>query len=855
MPRIPTRDSLRQGVPRSTGGIVQAPRDFIGPALASAGNQISEVADREVRKEKQQQSSLELAKARSEWNTALLTEQNSYNPQDQPDYGAWDKRYKSRAPVLQKKAAENISDPVVRERFKLETNDDRVRVGLGINNNARRIASQARLTAAETSLDQLVNNAAQMDDSGAQGVFSDIKATLKDLVDTGVITPEEAASRSVKYARRFAVIRGKQLVDNDPAQARSILSGEKASPASLIKQFEGFRSSPYWDVNAQRVGYGSDTITTASGKVIKVKPGMTVSRADAERDLERRIGEFQGVIRGQVGDKAFDGLAPNVQAALTSMAYNYGSLPDSVAKAVKSGSIEEIATAIEARSTDNDGVNQKRRFEEAAIVRGADGNAYGRIAQRPLWAGSLSAEQRLTLLDQANTEVRRLDSYSAVKDKVRASELGGLIDSDLESIARTGEGVQGIEPGEVQTVLGPVKFKQWQDGQREARNFYNATNDMLALSGAELNERVASLKPEPGSKDFETQQSLFDRVDKQARKILTARNNDPATAADLAIPEAERQSIDPNQPTTFGPVIARRMATQQSLGILPENQKPLTQREAELVSSALRTMEPEQKLQYAAELAQAAGGTLERVLNQFGNKDQAARTEATIMSFARLGLDATARDAWRGQKALRDETATSLKGDDLKEAVRLEGELLNGLYDLETGEAKASAIAVARNLYAAMEVDQSFSEFNEDAYRWALKQAHGFDGTSGGIADRNGARIMLPVGVKTETFDRAIENLQDDDLSALSATGEAPFHYTLGGKWQQATADEIESGYLVPVGPGQYKVSIVNPAQSSPQYLVDRSTGDAWVLNLSENETVNTIAGRNNQEAWQRRRF
>lgn len=858
MPRIPTRDSLRQGVPRSTGGIVRAPRDFVGAGLASAGNQLSAVADVQLRKEKQQQSSLELAKARSEWNTALLVEQNSYNTQDIPDYGSWDKQYKYRAPILQNKAADNISDPVVRERFKLETNDDRVRVGLGINNDARRIATQARLTAADTSLDQLVGNAAQMDDEGAQGVFGDIKATLQDLVDTGVITKEEAANRSIKYARRFAVIRGKQLVDNDPAQARSVLSGEKASPASLIKQFEGFRSSPYWDVNAQRVGYGSDTITTASGQVIKVKPGITVSRADAERDLERRIGEFQSVIRGQVGDKKFEGLTPNVQAALTSMAYNYGSLPGSVAKAVKTGNVEKIADAIEARATDNDGVNQKRRLEEAAIVRGVDGNAYGRIAERPLWAGSLSPEQRLTLLDQANTEVRRIDSQSAVKDRVRAAELGGLIDSDLESIARTGEGVEGIEPGEVQAALGPVKFKQWQDGQRDAKDLYRATTDMPSLSNGELNARVAGLKPEAGAEDFEAQQELFNNAGKYAQRILKLRQDDPATAADMTLPENERlkQSFNPGQPATMAPIIARRMATQASLGILPENRKPLTNAEANAVGSSLREMDPEQKLAFSAELAQSVGGeSLRRILQQFGTKGQAAQTEATIMSMASMGLEATARDAWRGQKAIADGLVSKLAGDDKTSAEEIENTQLAGVYDIETASARQVAIDIARDLYAAHAADKKLTAFDADAYRWVLQQAHGFDGKTGGLTKRNSSSFMLPVGVDDDTFNRAMDNLQADDLKGLSQTGEPPHHYSLAGKWIKADLDDVQDSHLVAVGQGLYKVSITNPMANQPQYLMDRTTGQAWVLNLSDNETVTGIADRKNQEVWQRRRY
>ena len=419
MPRIPTRDSLRQGVPQSTGGIVQAPRDFVGGALEGVGNRIFNQAGEALQKEKQQQSALELARARSEWNTSLLTEQSSYSLDQNPDYEGWSKRYETRSPILQKRASANISDPEIRKQFVHETENDRVRVGLGIGSNAREAANTARLKAADTSLEQLLNNAVQVDDETAKGIFSDIRITRQGLVDAGVITAEKAAADSVRDARRFAAIRGRQMVDNDPVQARFILSGEEASAASLIRRFEGFRSTPYRDVSAQRAGYGSDTITTPSGQVVEVRPGMMVSRADAERDLERRIGELQGTIRKQAGHRQFADLAPNVQAALTSVAYNYGSLPDNVAGAVKSGDTEKIAAAIEARGANNGGITQKRWLEEAAVVRGVDGNAYGLIERKPLWARALDAQSRVALLDAADREVQRLDNQRTLQDRVR----------------------------------------------------------------------------------------------------------------------------------------------------------------------------------------------------------------------------------------------------------------------------------------------------------------------------------------------------------------------------------------------------------------------------------------------------
>ena len=107
--------------------------------------------------------------------------------------------------------------------------------------------------------------------------------------------------------RDTATAGGKQYEMGAPVQDPAI---------GLIQEFEGFRETPYWDVNAHRVGFGSDTITMPDGSVQKVAPGAQVSRADAERDLQRRVStEFVPIVRGAIGDQAFTQLNPNQRAA------------------------------------------------------------------------------------------------------------------------------------------------------------------------------------------------------------------------------------------------------------------------------------------------------------------------------------------------------------------------------------------------------------------------------------------------------------------------------------------------------------------------------------------------------------
>lgn len=141
----------------------------------------------------------------------------------------------------------------------------------------------------------------------------------------------------------------------------------------LLRKKEQFSDKPYWDVNALRAGYGSDTYTDKDGKVHRVTSSTRVSIDDAERDLERRTREFMSGARRDVGEKEWERLHPRAQAALTSMAYNYGSIGKggaNVADLARSGNLDALARDIETRLAAHDkGINAERRRQEAQLIR------------------------------------------------------------------------------------------------------------------------------------------------------------------------------------------------------------------------------------------------------------------------------------------------------------------------------------------------------------------------------------------------------------------------------------------------------------------------------------------------------
>lgn len=195
-----------------------------------------------------------------------------------------------------------------------------------------------------------------------------VTGDLDRLIDANPdLTPPE--KDELKRKARRAI--GQSHLDALPPEQVGALSRGRSAPVTtegLLRRFEGFREGAYWDVNAYRVGYGSDTVTLADGSIVKVTKDTKVTREDAERDLARRAREFSGVVERQVGPETWSALPSNVKAALTSVAYNYGSLPKTVVAAIATGDIQEIANSVRSLPA-----NRSRRAQEADIILGAPG--------------------------------------------------------------------------------------------------------------------------------------------------------------------------------------------------------------------------------------------------------------------------------------------------------------------------------------------------------------------------------------------------------------------------------------------------------------------------------------------------
>lgn len=254
------------------------------------------------------------------------------------------------------------------------------------------------------------------------------------------MTPEQETTARDETIKLLNESYHKARIKSDPAGAAKdlgVVQGNATGDAStraaaLLRGFEGFRTGTYFDVNAHRTGYGSDTITKADGSIQSVRKGDKVSRADAERDLARRTTEFENAAIKDVGGKEWSSLPENARAALISIAYNYGSLPNNVVSAIKTGDLGVIANSVDKLKSHNGGVNSKRRGKEAAIIRGEAGIAASNktiFADNPRFAG-MTAEDVIGLQQGAESELASLiasqkaANTAALADTKGAFQLG-----------------------------------------------------------------------------------------------------------------------------------------------------------------------------------------------------------------------------------------------------------------------------------------------------------------------------------------------------------------------------------------------------------------------------------------------
>ncbi len=356
---------------------------------------------------------------------------------------------------------------------------------------------------------------------------------------------------------------------------------------AVVKHFEGFLERPKMDTDGRlRAGYGSDTVTKADGTVAPVTADTVVTREDAERDLARRVPQFQAGIKQKIGNEKWDALSPQAQASLTSIAYNYGSLPDGVAEAVRSGG--DIAAAIRKLAGHNNGINASRRAREANNI--APGEAIPRSQVEMIEevkARGLPPQAEAAAVARIN---RSYELQHKVETQQRAAFKQKVDDSTAEAM-QTGVTSNPVPEADFLRHYGPAdgaaKYAEYKDDIVFGADW----KSLQTLSDVDQHKLLDARMPKPGAPGYAHAIKSQERLQKAVAKIQEQRRDDPAGAVSRMPAVQDAFALyDPKNPGSFKAVADARLAAQERLGIDPEFRSPITKAEALKLTAPLRNI-------------------------------------------------------------------------------------------------------------------------------------------------------------------------------------------------------------------------------------------------------------------------
>ncbi|WP_375460022.1 cell wall hydrolase [uncultured Enterovirga sp.] len=165
------------------------------------------------------------------------------------------------------------------------------------------------------------------------------------------------------------------------------------------------------------------------------------------------------------------------------------------------------------------------------------------------------------------------------EEKTRVGEraqMVTLLNDDLASVERTGQGIPDLNRERVQKALGDEGASHWLSERARAHGIYEALDGIDTLSEGDIEQRLRKLEPRPGTVGYVDETKTYERARKQADKHIQARRVDPALAVDnfptvkAARTEAKYTQIGEAkviEPASAQRIVSARIAAQQQIGI------------------------------------------------------------------------------------------------------------------------------------------------------------------------------------------------------------------------------------------------------------------------------------------------
>lgn len=261
-----------------------------------------------------------------------------------------------------------------------------------------------------------------------------------------------------------------------------------------------------------------------------------------------------------------------------------------------------------------------------------------------------------------NTLHNQVDAGSMKASAIQASmkhALTNILNSDIRSMQKTGQGT--TLPAQLQDYyktkeltfdfvsnkLGTDVALKWQTEREHAEKFYGATAHMEEMPRDVINERLASIAPQPGSPNYIKEERLFKEASTHAQNIFKARYSDPAEFVNQLPGVKAAYDKFLKNPSDMGAVrelIEARRIAQEQLQIPESLRTPITKQEAAALGAPLfdktALNSNVQAKQVVDRIMQVAGDDpalqqqiLRTVLKQKGiNQEQAQATASALIA-------------------------------------------------------------------------------------------------------------------------------------------------------------------------------------------------------------------------------
>jgi hypothetical protein len=283
----------------------------------------------------------------------------------------------------------------------------------------------------------------------------------------------------------------------------------------------------------------------------------------------------------------------------------------------------------------------------------------------------------------------------------RRFEMKRMLEDDVESIRRTGQGVDGIELDQFSQVLTENQINRYVQKRRQAKRIYDATHDLWEMQDDKIEERLESLEPEPGADDFAFKADVYDEATKIANDIREMRENDPAKAVgELPMVTQAAANVDPQDPRTVQNLVRTRLEAQERVGVREASRQPITRAEAKVIAAPLQNLSDADYVgaleDLANELQPRYGPLTDEVMTSaiemvIRSRSAAETMNQIIASFVRKGtipqadiealreeLETEAVDRAVSPESIADQAAEQFPSSDLAESTRLMEQYLSG---------------------------------------------------------------------------------------------------------------------------------------------------------------------------------